>query len=161
MSHITAVVEKIAEHTASGAVWNAHYEDAVLYLKEAEAASVTMKNNGSSISVNLTHTLDSEIYNYALTVRALANSGWEAVKIVQGSETSYALVKTENGLTYFDMELVPNAGMAIVTPIAAEDIPTGDGPGAGWGDDITVDSDILDFDGDGGSGSIDNSAWSD
>ena len=161
MSHITSVVEKIAEHTESGAVWNAHYEDAVLYLREAEKANVTIKNNGTSLSVNLTHTLDSAIYNYPLTVRAIADRSWKAVKIVQGSETSYALVKTENGLTYVDMELVPNAGTAIVTPINPDDIPTGDKPGAGWDDEIEVDSDILDFDNDGGSGTIDNSAWSD
>lgn len=161
MSHITSVVEKIAEHTESGAVWNAHYEDAVLYLREAEKANVTIKNNGTSLSVNLTHTLDSAIYNYPLTVRAVADKSWKAVKIVQGSETSYALVKTENGLAFLDMELVPNAGMAVVTPINPDDIPTGDKPGAGWDDKIEVDSDILDFDNDGGSGTIDNSAWSD
>ena len=42
-----------------------------------------------------------------------------------------------------------------------EDDPTPETPGAGWDDEIEVDSDILDFDNDGGSGTIDNSAWSD
>ena len=50
--------------------------------------------------------------------------------------------------------------MVHVAPIDPADIPTGDGPGAGWGEDIIVDSDILDFDNDSGSGTLDNSAWS-
>ena len=160
ISHMEAVMEKIAEHTESGAVWNTHYEDAVLYLREAEAATVTVKNTDKSLTVNLTHTLDSAVYNYALTVRAVVSSEWQAVKITQGTEVSYAYVKTVDGVTYVDMDLVPNAGMAHVAPIDPSEIPAGDGPGAGWGEDITVDSDILDFDNDSGSGTLDNSAWS-
>lgn len=159
ISHMTSVMEKIAEHTESGAVWNTHYEDAVLYLREAEAANVTLKDNGSSLTVNLTHTLDSTIYNYALTVRVLVDASWRAVKIVQGTETTYAYVKTENGLTFADLDIVPNAGNVTVTPIKPENIPTGDKPGVGWDDEIEVDSDILDFDNDGGNGTIDNSSW--
>lgn len=40
-----------------------------------------------------------------------------------------------------------------------EDDPTPETPGAGWDDEIEVDSDILDFDNDGGNGTIDNSSW--
>ena len=87
------------------------------------------------------------------------DASWQAVKIVQGTETTYAYVKTENGLTFADLDIVPNAGNVTVTPIKPENIPTGDKPGVGWDDEIEVDSDILDFDNDGGNGTIDNSSW--
>ena len=121
--NLRAICEAIAKLQDEGKVWVAFYEDAVLYTREAQAATVNAVSSSNSITLTLTHTLDSSIYNYPLTVRTLVPESWEAVKITQGDNVSYALVKNVSGKACVDASVVPNAENAVVTPIAASELP--------------------------------------
>lgn len=108
----------VAEQVAAGKVWNTHYEDAILYIREAQTASVSVViNEDSSYTVTLTDQMDDEIYNFPLTVRMLAKDGWETVKITQGDNSSYATVCEIDGKMYIDADIIPDGGEAIVSPI--------------------------------------------
>ena len=155
VSHMEPILERISGYVEDGSVWNAHYEEAILYLREAERATVTLTEKGGKLEVNLTDDLDNTIYNYPLTVRVKVDSSWEAVKIYQNGSYSYATVKTYDGLTVIDAELVPDAGIATISPISADDIPSGDIPDA-FLDRFETESDTLEFDND---PFLDNNAW--
>ena len=120
--------KQLSESIASGAVWNAHYEDATMYLREAQSASVSVSGDKSGLSVLLTDRMDDEIYNFPLTVRIKAHEDWQAVKVTQGDRVSYAKVEYEayefyGGEYYALLDIVPDGGEAKVEPIALSDMP--------------------------------------
>lgn len=117
------VCQKVAGLVESGAVWNTHYEDAALYLREVECATLNVTGDENAIVVTLTDTLNDEIYNYPLTVRVEVPDTFAAVKVVQGDKVSYAETKLVDGKWVADVSVVPDAGDAVITKIAVEDIP--------------------------------------
>ncbi|MBO5316765.1 MAG: polysaccharide deacetylase family protein [Clostridia bacterium] len=125
---LSLIFEKASGLVNSGKIWNAHYEDAVMYLREAQNASVTISGDETSLSVTLTDTLDNSVYNYPLTVRIAAPASWTHAKIVQGETTSYVAVTTVNGKAVIDADIIPDGGIATVTPIAAADFPVEEEP---------------------------------
>jgi len=118
-----SVCRMLAEYVKEGKIWNTFYEDAALYVKEAQNSSLAISGDKTAIKVNLTDTLDDEIYNYALTVRVRVPDSWEACKIVQGDNVSYAVVKTADGLNLIDADIVPDGGEATITPVSLSDVP--------------------------------------
>jgi len=114
----------ISEYVTAGKVWNAHYDDAILYVREAQNATVTVSGDMSELTVVLTDTMDDSIYNYPLTVRVKVPTGWAAVKVTQGERVSYATAKIVGSKWVIDADIVPDGGEAIITPIAKADIPT-------------------------------------
>ena len=124
VSHVEKIVAKIAEYEKSGKIWNAHFEDAVLYLKEVECASVTKTEKSGNICLTVTHTLDTAIYDHPLTVKVKLDSAWSgAVKVTQGETVSYAYIKNEGDVTYACVDVKPNGEEAILTPVSLYDIP--------------------------------------
>ena len=121
--NLRAVCEAVAELQDSGKVWVAFYEDAVLYTREAQSATVSSVSGNNSITLTLTHTLDSSIYNYPLTIRTLVPESWDAVKITQGDKVSYATVKVVAGKSCIDASVIPNTENAVITPISLGEIP--------------------------------------
>ncbi len=126
-SHLEAICKKISEYVAAGTMWSANYEDAVLYLREAENAKLTLYRGETNITASVDDGLDDEIYNYPLTVRISVDETWEAVKVVQGDRISYAKVFTKGGNTYIDADIIPDKTDAVITQISIDDIPSVDG----------------------------------
>ncbi len=122
-SHIEAICERIAEYVEEGKVWSAKYEDAVLYLYEAENTALTVNRTSQSIFLNVDDGLDDEIFNFPLSVKVVVDSSWEAVKVTQGDRVTYAETFTENGLTYAIVDVIPDTTDAIVTSAELTDIP--------------------------------------
>ena len=156
VSHMEPILERLSGYVKDGSVWNAHYEEAILYLREAECATVSVSDSSGKLEVTLTDTLDNTVYNYPLTVRVKVNSSWEAVKIHQNGTYSYALVEVIDGVAVIDCDLVPDAGVATLTPISADRIPTGDIPDSFYEDVTGGESGTLDFD---DSPFFDGNAW--
>ncbi len=116
--YMEQVCKEVARYVEEGSIWNTHYEDAILYIREAQTASVSVViNEDGSYTVTLSDKMDDEIYNFPLTVRMRADDGWEAVKITQGDNISYATVYEIDGKMYVDADIIPDAGEAIVCPI--------------------------------------------
>ena len=120
--------KKVRALVDSGEIWNTHYEDAVMYLREAQSASVSISGNKSGVKVTLTDEMDDEIYNFPLTVRISADESWKAVKITQGDKVSYAKVEYEayefyGGEYYALCEIVPDGGEAVIVPVDLSEVP--------------------------------------
>ncbi|MBO5316313.1 MAG: hypothetical protein J6B48_07795 [Clostridia bacterium] len=118
------LISEVAKYAESGEIWNTHFADAVIYLREAQTATVSVTGDLTALTVTLTDEMDNSLYSYALTVRVKVPTTWEAVKIVQGDTVSYVPAKNVDGKWVIDAEIVPDAGSAVITPIAASAIPT-------------------------------------
>ena len=143
-SYIEAIAKSVSDYVKEGMLWNAHYEDAVLYLREASSAAVRTATNGESITLTLTDTLDDAVYNYALTVEVIVPTSWAGVKVVQNGNTSYARAFERDGKWIVYVDVVPDAGDAIITPESENlpDIPAlpcdhADADGDGYCDECT------------------------
>lgn len=150
-SRLDAICKRIASYVETGAVWQTNYEDAMLYLREAENATVSI-TRGENITIVLEDGLDDEIYSYPLSVRVQLDESYEAVKVTQNGKVSYAIVKAQNGIYFADLDVVPDSSEAVVEKVALEDVPEEFLP-------TSPDSDTdetMDF----GGSDIDNSAWS-
>ena len=150
-SRLDAICKRIASYVETGAVWQTNYEDAMLYLREAENATVSI-TRGENITVVLEDGLDDTIYNYPLSVRVQLDDSYEAVKITQNGNVSYAIVKSQNDIYFADLDIVPDSSDAVVERVALEDVPEDFLPTA----PETDNDDSLDF----GGSNKDDSAWS-
>lgn len=117
-TYMETFCEEVAEGVKSGKLWNAHYEDIILYIREAQDAKIkAVYDEGSNkITVDLTDTLDDSVYNYALTVRVNVPESWKAVKVTHGNESYVVNVKEIDGKTALEFDLTPDSGSAILTP---------------------------------------------
>lgn len=115
--YMDMVCEEVAKHVKNGDVWNTYYEDAILYIREAQTSQVSVSESEDLLRVLLTDEMDDEIYNYALTVRIAVPDSWGAVRISQGESVSYASVKEIKGKLYIDADIIPDAGEATISPI--------------------------------------------
>ena len=125
--------EMIAAYVNDGSVWNAHYEDAILYVTEAKAASVSVTGDDSSITVTLTDTLDNAIYNFPLTVRITVPDTWAAANMTVGNTTKYLEAKEVDGEWVIEADIVPDGGAVTLTP-TEKHIHTYE---SGWESDLT------------------------
>ena len=114
-SYIETIAKHIGEYTENGVLWSAHYEDAMLYLREAEAARASSVKSGDTITVTLTDNLDDSVYNYALTVEVLVPETWVGAKIVQNGKTTYAKAFERDGKWMIYADITPDAGVATIT----------------------------------------------
>ncbi|MBQ8321037.1 MAG: polysaccharide deacetylase family protein [Clostridia bacterium] len=121
MENLCAEIKKYVDN---GTIWNTSYEDAILYLREAETATITGYAQNDSITLNLTDEMDDTIYNHALTVRVNIPAEWQTVKVTQNGVESYATAKTVEGKHIVDVDIVPDAGKATVVPVIYTDDTT-------------------------------------
>lgn len=97
-------------------IWNPTFNEIIKYIKERQSATVKNASAGStSIVLQLSDTLDNQIYNYPLTVKTEVNSGWTRVTVQQGSATSEKLPVTESGITYVYYDAIPDNGDITLT----------------------------------------------
>ena len=75
-SHMDAIAQHLSSYVKDGVIWNAFYEDAVMYLKELETAKLEISKNEDVYSVSITDELPDEIYNYPLSVRIKVSEEW-------------------------------------------------------------------------------------
>ena len=133
-SSMDAIASHLSGYVKDGTVWNTHYEDAILYLREAQTAELTTRLDGDIIYLNLTdgvskfildedgNETDEQIYTYPLTVRVDVPEGWKAIKYVQNGKVGYAAAKLIDGKWVADAEIVPDGGEAVITEAQLSDV---------------------------------------
>lgn len=107
--------EMISEYTSDGRVWNAHYEDAVMYLREAQSATLKVAGDANAIWATLTDTLDDSVYNFPLTVRISVPRHWAAANMTVGGSVKYLEAKELDGKWIVEADIVPDSGIAVFT----------------------------------------------
>ncbi|MBQ8879763.1 MAG: hypothetical protein IJY69_02850 [Clostridia bacterium] len=115
--------QRIAQHKEAGTLWNAQFEDAVMYMREKTTATLSVSWVDGAVKIVLTDEMDDEIYYHDLTVKLSVPSGCEAVKVTQGDRVSYAKVFTEGGASYVYVNVRPDGGEATVLPASLSEVP--------------------------------------
>ncbi len=117
-TYMETACEKIAAQVANGKLWNAHYEDIALYVREAQDAFVEAiyDDANEKITVSLSDSLDDSIYNYELTVRVKIPDNWKAVTVNYNGKNTIATAKIVDGNNVVDIEVAPDNGSAVITP---------------------------------------------
>jgi len=96
--------------------WVATFLNAVLYIKERNAASVTeLSTQENSITVQVTDTLDNEIYDYPITIRRVLPDGWISATVTQGGESVSSAVVTIDSVKYVIFNAIPDSGDVVIT----------------------------------------------
>ena len=91
-------------------LWIATFGDVSKYIRERMNATLKSAMNGGKITVKLTHSLDSVMYNLPLTLKTYVSSGWEEVEVKQGTERKLILTQHDAGGRYLLYKAYPNAG---------------------------------------------------
>ena len=133
-----ALCERVSQYVKDGSLWNAHFEDAVMYMRERETATLTTAFSEGKISVIITDEMDDDIYNHPLTVKLTVPEDWENVRVVQNGVVSYAEVKETDGVRYVLANVTPDRGEATVESIAASEVPEATIPQIKPTPDITI-----------------------
>lgn len=119
------VLNDASEYVKDGSVWNAHYEDAVLYVREAKAALINVGGDESGITVKLSldGSLETDIYNFPLTVRVRVPESWICAKAIQGESSQVVKVEAIGNAYYADFNLLPNGSEVTVVEASEEELP--------------------------------------
>ena len=122
ISTVKALCQRVSEYVEQGLIWNAHFEDAVLYMRERETASIMLEYKNGVISIVLTDEMDNAVYNHKLTLKVKVPDGFKTVKITQGDEVSYAEVKHDGKDAYVLANLLPDNGLATIEAVDSGEI---------------------------------------
>jgi peptidoglycan-N-acetylglucosamine deacetylase len=119
--------------------WVESFGHVVRYIKERNDASVVETfNNGSGITLQVTQTLNSAIYNFPITLRRPLPANWFGAVVTQNNQDVGAQIVTVNSTNFIMFDVVPNAGEVIITQrLSQVSVPAsateGDGTLAGQG----------------------------
>ena len=117
------------EHIKRFGVWAASYNDLMKYLKESQAATVTIvEHNDSTIVVSVTDSLDDYMFDQAITVKVDIPNNWTSVSVVQGDKeiplVDYSDYKQSGNMYnvscaindgYLYVDIVPDRGNVVIT----------------------------------------------
>lgn len=96
--------------------WVATFVDVVRYIRERNAFSVIETGcQENRIVVQVTDTLDNEIYNHPITIRRLLPDGWLAATVKQGERRMNSQVIAADMVRYIMFDAVPDGGEVIIT----------------------------------------------
>ncbi len=97
--------------------WVTTFSNVVRYIKERNAVSVAeLSSDDNSITVQVTDTLDNDIFDYPITVRRPLPEGWLSADVTQNGEpVNNAQVVTVNSVTYIVFDAVPDGGDILIT----------------------------------------------
>ena len=96
--------------------WVATFGNAVRYIRERNSVSVAETASGdTSVQVEVSDTLDNEIYNYPVSIRRTLPQGWEGATVVQDQQTVPSRVVDRGGELFVEFDIVPDAGTVLIT----------------------------------------------
>jgi len=102
--------------------WVATFANAVRYIRERNAVSVTeSSNSGISITLQVTDTLNNAIYNYPVTIRRPLPTGWLSASVSQNGQAVNTSIVEVGPTKYVMFDVVPDGGDVVLskTPPAA------------------------------------------
>lgn len=103
--------EYIKQHEQKS--WIATFGDVTKYMRERMNGSVKSEVSGKKIKVQLTHTLDKDMYNFPLTLRTTVPGLWKKAAVKQNGKVQEVTV--DNGTILYELE--PNKGVAEISSL--------------------------------------------
>ncbi len=89
-------------------IWVATFQDAGKYMRERMNGNISSKRVNNTIKVELTHSLDPDLYNLPLTLKTYVPSDWNFVQINQGTNIHKVKVNKNEMDSYVLYEVLPN-----------------------------------------------------
>ncbi len=89
-------------------LWIATFGDVTKYIRERMNSVINTKKKGRKITVDITHTLDTTMYNIPLTVKTYIPSRWEKVSVKQGENESTVYQMQDSTGYYVLYQAIPN-----------------------------------------------------
>lgn len=103
--------------------WVSSFGNVVRYIMERNAVSVTeLSLDDNSITLQVTDTLDSAIYNYPVTLRRPLPNGWADASVSQNGQAVDAQVVEVSQTEYIMFDVVPDSGDIVITKTASTDV---------------------------------------
>lgn len=90
--------------------WIASFADVTRYMRERMNATAKSNNNKDNISIELTHTLDTSLYDLPLTLKTYVPQDWTQVKLRQGEKTFTINSAVDEKGRFVIYQLAPNKG---------------------------------------------------
>ena len=120
----TEFFEHAAKYQNEGKLWVTTFGNATKYIRERQNSTVNAVTLGGNVYITVTMAektednlpLNTDVFNHPLTVK-VAVGDTSAVTYVVNGVRKYAKTFTENGKTYANVDVVPNSGECVVTPI--------------------------------------------
>ncbi len=89
-------------------IWVATFGNVARYMRQRMDAKVNTKIRDNKISVELTHQLDTTMYNIPLTLKTYLPAEWDTVKIKQGDNEQSVKTNNDTKGVYVQYEAYPN-----------------------------------------------------
>ncbi len=117
---LTSLCQWMKVKSDNNELWVTTVANVTKYMKERENfSSSVIASTNSRIELNVTDNLDDSIFDYPLTVDIQVPSGWQNVKINQGTDTASAATFISGGNTFVRTDVIPDAGNVILTNVNA------------------------------------------
>jgi peptidoglycan/xylan/chitin deacetylase (PgdA/CDA1 family) len=112
--------EKLAEYfrymkQKEDRLWVATFKDVTKYMRERMSSKINVTEKGEKIKLDLTHSLDKDLYNHPLTLKTYVPSDWKEIKVTQGGKVLKSDLSTDEKGTFVLYEALPNAEAIEVT----------------------------------------------
>jgi len=92
-------------------VWCGTFNEVTKYIREKQHAVLKINQAKSSgIIIKLTHDLNSNIFNFPLTLKTNVPASWKIGTIEQNGLSKKVHAKSENGYNYIVYDAIPNTG---------------------------------------------------
>lgn len=101
----------------SDELWVATFRDVTKYMRERISAKINTARNSDHLVVNLSHSLDRDIYNLPLTLRTYVPDGWKKVKVSQGKASSELTVSGDENGSFVQYDAIPNGDIIALSQI--------------------------------------------
>ncbi|QMU27044.1 polysaccharide deacetylase family protein [Adhaeribacter radiodurans] len=89
-------------------LWVATFGDVAKYMRERMNGKVQGEQKGNIITVNLTHSLDKNLYDLPLTLKTYVPATWKAVKVKQGTKEQQVQPEKDEKGSFVLYQALPN-----------------------------------------------------
>jgi peptidoglycan/xylan/chitin deacetylase (PgdA/CDA1 family) len=101
----------VSDASDNGDLWVAPMGEVTRYMKERDSYDYNIVSvTDTSIIINLTDTLENDIYNYPLTADIVVPNGWTDVTVIQGSYFDYTASYLSGTNTVIETSVIPDGG---------------------------------------------------
>ncbi len=113
-SELTRSIEYLSVRKSK--FWVTTFLNATLYSKERDAAKITETSvTDSAIALNVSDTLPDSIYNFPLSLRFTLPANWPSANVTQNNVKVPIRIVLVDSVVYLTFDIIPNAGVVILT----------------------------------------------
>lgn len=95
-------------------LWIASFGDVARYMRERMNATVRTEMRSDTIKITLTHTLDSILYDYPLTLKTYIPNSWKTVSVSREKDIPVIKKGKDKSGYFIEYQALPNTGTILI-----------------------------------------------